>query len=242
MSRRPVNAPYSISSEFGVPDSRAKFGYHAGVDYAIPTGRDILAPIAGTVTDYRWGTYHGNVIQIFDGQFYHRLMHNSALIAPVGSKVSEGQVVAKSGATGQGITGPHVHWDISREKFPSSFASFISPAEWLAGKYNAPVVQPPSGGGKIMDTDAKVAAQYFTLRGNPGTAAERAGWVGKSYDEFNAKAKAEAVNRAQQIIDLTNKVKTLTAAGGVQKVTPTEVEALAKQAEALAATIRKSDD
>jgi hypothetical protein len=57
-------------------------------------------------------------------------------------------------------------------------------------------------GVRIMDTDAKVKAQYFTLRGSEGTAAERAGHLGKTYEEFNTIARPEAAARAKQLADL----------------------------------------
>lgn len=66
------------------------------------------------------------------------------------------------------------------------------------------------GGSQIMDTDAKVAAQYHTLRGNSGTAAERKGWIGRSYEEFNATAKPEVASREAHRLNLENAVKVLT--------------------------------
>lgn len=127
--RVPLNEPYTITNDFGVPDSRAAFGRHAGIDYGVATGRTVYAPMSGRVTDYVWGRYHGNTVQIFDGQNYHRLMHNSQLLVSPGQNVAEGTAIAKSGATGEGITGPHVHHDISPQKIPTSF-NFINPATY----------------------------------------------------------------------------------------------------------------
>jgi hypothetical protein len=143
--RRPVDNPYWISTEFGVPDSGALFGKHAGVDYAVEVGRSVHAPVSGTVTSYTYGPYHGNVVQIKgdDGR-YHRLMHNSRLLVSPGQRVSEGQEVAKSGATGLGVTGPHVHWDVATKQSPQSFGDFISPASVLFadGPHPAPTPAP----------------------------------------------------------------------------------------------------
>lgn len=199
MARRPVNSPYSITTEFGVPDSYAKFGKHSGVDYAVPLNRPIYAPTSGQLENVVSPT-GGNMVVIKANGLTHRLMHNNSFSRGNGW-VNEGDEVAKAGTTGLS-TGVHSHWDINKEgTYPTSFSSFVSPADWLAGTIT------PSGGGKIMDTDAKVAAQYVTLRGNPGTAAERAGWIGQSYEAFNAKAKAEAVARAKQITDLQTALK-----------------------------------
>lgn len=133
MSRRPVNTPYYISTEFGVPDSYSRFGRHAGVDYALATGRQVFAPASGQLTNIVSPT-GGNMVVIYDGQFYHRLMHNSSFSRGNGW-VNEGEEVAKSGTTGLS-TGPHVHWDINREgPNPTSFSSFVNPADWLNGAF-----------------------------------------------------------------------------------------------------------
>ncbi len=144
--RRPVDAPYTITTEFGVPDSAAKFGRHAGVDYAVPAGRKIYATVSGIVTDYIWGKYHGNVVQILDDSGrYHRLMHNSKLNVRVGDRVTEGQAVALCGSTGMGTTGSHCHWDISNVKYPTSFGNFLSPATLLfPARVQAPSTPSPA--------------------------------------------------------------------------------------------------
>lgn len=132
--RRPVNQPYTITTEFGQPDSYAAFGRHSGVDYAVPLNRPIYAPKAGTIVYAQLHPTGGNMVIIFDGQFYHRLMHNNVMNVSVGAKVSEGQQVSQAGTTGLS-TGVHCHWDIVKAQVPRSFADFISPADWLAGTY-----------------------------------------------------------------------------------------------------------
>lgn len=187
--RRPVNTPYTISTEFGQPDSYAKFGYHSGVDYAVPTGRQVLAPVSGQLTNVVSPT-GGNMVVIYDGRFYHRLMHNSSFSRANG-QVSEGEEVSKSGTTGLS-TGPHVHWDINTEgTYPSSFASFVNPADWLAGKYQVT----STGGNLVFQNDAEVQDAYKLLRGNPGTPEERKGWIGQSKQRFFQVALAEANSR-----------------------------------------------
>lgn len=61
--RRPVNSPFTITTEFGVLDSYAKFGRHSGVDYAVPLNRPIYASIGSTTKHskpYWW--QHGRYI------------------------------------------------------------------------------------------------------------------------------------------------------------------------------------
>lgn len=134
--RRPVNSPYTITTEFGVPDSYAKFGRHSGVDYAVPLNRPVYAPVSGQLTNVVSPT-GGNMVVIKDNQgFTHRLMHNNSFSRGNGA-VNEGDQVALAGTTGLS-TGVHSHWDINKEgTYPTSFSSFINPADWLAGKYQS---------------------------------------------------------------------------------------------------------
>lgn len=132
--RRPINAPYTITNTFGVPDQYAKFGYHAVIDYGLPTGRDVYAPNSGKVVYSQFHSTGGNMVVIYDGKYYHRLMHNSALKVFTNEQVSEGQLVAISGNTGLS-TGAHVHWDVNTQGiFPDRFSAFVDPAIVLKGE------------------------------------------------------------------------------------------------------------
>lgn len=142
MPRRPVNAPYTITTEFGVKDSYAKFGYHSGTDYGVPYGRPIYAPASGSLTNVVSPT-GGNMVVINDGQFIHRLMHNLAFSRTNGS-VQEGDQVATADSTGLS-TGNHCHWDINSEgTYPTSFAAFKDPFKWLQGGYKPVVIPNPT--------------------------------------------------------------------------------------------------
>lgn len=134
MARRPVNAPYTITTPFGVADTNALFGLHSGTDYAVPRNTSVYAPASGKVVYADTHPIRGEMVVIYDGSVYHRLMHNSSLKVDVGDQVTEGQVVALSGSTGLS-TGPHVHWDInSRGIDAKSFTDFVDPSEWLKTK------------------------------------------------------------------------------------------------------------
>lgn len=131
MARLPVNPPYTITTAFGVPDDNARFGKHSGIDYAVPLDRPIYAPTSGDLTNILSPT-GGKMVVIFDGTYYHRLMHNNSFSRAEG-KVSEGDIVAQAGTTGLS-TGVHCHWDVNDEAiYPKSFAPFIDPNVWLQG-------------------------------------------------------------------------------------------------------------
>lgn len=199
MSRRPVNAPYTITTEFGEPDGYALFGYHSGVDYAVPTGRPIYAPASGTLTNVVSPT-GGNMVVIYDGQFYHRLMHNSSFSRGNGP-VNEGDEVAKCGTTGLS-TGPHCHWDININGTTArSFSDFRSPADWLAGAFTQ---QKPQGGNEVFNNIDEVKEAYIQMRGTVGTDAEMRPWVGQSKQRWIQLSTAETNSLRQQLADVRN--------------------------------------
>lgn len=157
MARRPVDSPYTITTEFGEVDSYALFGRHSGVDYAVPLNRPVKAPTSGRVVSAAWSNTGGNMVVIYDGQFYHRLMHNNSFAVGTGQQVSEGQVVAYAGTTGLS-TGVHCHWDINiRGITANAFSDFRDPATWLAGGYN---VSTPQGGGTMVTDRAQLDRLY----------------------------------------------------------------------------------
>lgn len=169
--RRPLDQPYTISGEFGADyGSAAKFRYHSGVDYAIPIGRNLYAPKAGRIVLVTDTTYQGKYLTLFDGQFYHRLMHCSQIRFGVGQQVSEGELIANSGnsginaATGKQV-GAHLHWDICKVATPTSFQEFIAPADWLAGKYETAKPAP------LESWQRRVGAAGVYYRTMPNTSA-----------------------------------------------------------------------
>ena len=184
---------------------RISQGFHAAhqaVDIVNAFRSPIVAPITGTVTavgQMGSGTSDaGLVVQIgVTATEMHRLCHLDSYIVKVGQVVQQGQLVGYMGYTGytipSGIGGTHLHWVMWRNGVRVDGRKYVT-----------------NTGGQIMDTDAKVKAQYYTLRGSEGTASERRGWIGRSYEEFNATARPEVQGRTANITNLTNAVKTLT--------------------------------
>ena len=106
---KPVSG--TITSRFGV-SSNIRSSAHTGLDIAAPTGTTVTAAASGTVTFAGWKGSYGNMIVITHGngvQTYYG--HCSKLIASVGQEVSQGQVIAAVGSTGNS-TGPHLHLEI----------------------------------------------------------------------------------------------------------------------------------
>ena len=89
-------------------------GAHTGLDIAAPKGTSIKAAASGTVIHAGWKGSLGNLVIISHGngvQTYYG--HCSKLIAKVGQKVSQGQVIAKVGSTGNS-TGNHLHFEVRK--------------------------------------------------------------------------------------------------------------------------------
>lgn len=117
---------------FGGTDPNARFGRHAGDDSANGINTAVFAPASGTITPYTSGQYTGNVVEIFDGQYYPHVFHLSRQIVKPGDTVTEGQLIGYSGNTGLS-TGPHVHFGVSKKSVPNttSFNDYIDPMEYI---------------------------------------------------------------------------------------------------------------
>ncbi len=85
---------------------------HKGIDWATPTGTPVYASCGGTVVRAERSSSYGYVVYINhpDGR-QTRYAHNSQLLVSAGDTVKQGQVIAKSGNTGNS-TGPHVHFEL----------------------------------------------------------------------------------------------------------------------------------
>lgn len=103
-----------ITSRFGSNDS-VRDHSHSGLDIAAPYGTPIKAAASGTVT------YSGNAN---DGYGYYVIIshgngvstvyaHCSQLLVSKGQTVSQGQVIAKVGSTGNS-TGNHLHLEVRK--------------------------------------------------------------------------------------------------------------------------------
>ena len=106
---RPVSG--TITSRFGAVSS-IRVNKHTGLDIGAPTGTKIKACAGGTVTFSGYKGSYGYMIVINHGngvETYYA--HCSKLYAGVGQKVSQGEVVAAVGNTGNS-TGPHLHLEV----------------------------------------------------------------------------------------------------------------------------------
>lgn len=121
----PVAGP--ISSPFGWrvhPIYRSR-RFHAGIDFAVPTGTPVMAANTGTVIFAGWYGGYGNTVIINHGGGITTLYaHNSSVLVTPGQGVRRGQVVARSGSTGLS-TGPHVHFEVRVNGQPVNPAGYL---------------------------------------------------------------------------------------------------------------------
>lgn len=104
----------SITSEFGWR-THPIFGsqrFHSGLDIGGDYGMAIHAAASGVVIEAGWIGGYGNTIMIEHGSGIVTLYgHNESLAVSVGQQVSQGEVVAYCGSTGNS-TGPHCHFEV----------------------------------------------------------------------------------------------------------------------------------
>ncbi|MGW1864900.1 transglycosylase family protein [Streptomyces mauvecolor] len=103
-------------------------GYHTGVDFPVATGTSVKAVTSGTVVEAGWGGSYGYQVVIHhpDGR-YSQYAHLSAVNVKAGQKVSTGQRIGRSGATGN-ATGPHLHFEI---RTGPAYGSDVDPLAYL---------------------------------------------------------------------------------------------------------------
>ena len=116
---------YVLTSGFGRRWGRL----HAGEDFAIPTGTDLVSMSTGTVVFAGQESGYGTIVKIryWDGTVSD-YAHMSRFAVTAGEAVEPGEVVGQSGNTGES-TGPHLHLEIH----PNGAAA-IDPLPWLTDR------------------------------------------------------------------------------------------------------------
>ncbi|HWQ77734.1 MAG TPA: peptidoglycan DD-metalloendopeptidase family protein [Anaerovoracaceae bacterium] len=123
----PSDSSWRVTSEFGYrnhPILRVN-KLHTGMDIGAASGTNVLAANGGTVIKAEWNNSYGNVVMIDHGEKIVTLYaHNSKLLVKNGDVVSQGQVIALVGATGD-ATGPHIHFEVRVD------GQYKNPRDWL---------------------------------------------------------------------------------------------------------------
>ncbi len=102
----------AITSNFGGRNLWGSYDFHLGLDIACRSGTAIKAADGGTVIKSGWSGSYGKLVAIrHDNGYVTYYAHNSELLVSVGQKVYQGQIIARSGATGN-VSGPHCHFEV----------------------------------------------------------------------------------------------------------------------------------
>lgn len=90
------------------------WGFHSGVDIAANYGSEIRTADAGTVVYAGWVPVGGLSVRVLHANGLESgYYHTGALFVTTGQQVARGQVIASVGMTGV-TTGPHLHWELTR--------------------------------------------------------------------------------------------------------------------------------
>jgi murein DD-endopeptidase MepM/ murein hydrolase activator NlpD len=130
--RLPTRLPIAgaeLTSGFGnrVDPFAHTHAFHAGLDFAAPTGTPIAAAAGGIVAFAGFKRDYGWVVEIDHGNgLATRYAHASELLVRPGQVVIPGDRIAVVGSTGRS-TGPHLHFEVLRA------GDHVDPRRYLAG-------------------------------------------------------------------------------------------------------------
>lgn len=148
----PINvSDYTMSSGYGyrVDPVYGTSAFHAGLDFAAPTGTSVYATADGVVAEAERTGGYGNKIDIDHGYNYvTRYAHLSRIDVMPGQSVKRGDKIGEVGSTGKS-TGPHLHYEVRFKDEPQNPVNYyfidVSPEE-----YNA-MVTLAENAGHVMD-------------------------------------------------------------------------------------------
>lgn len=107
----PLEGNPRISSNYGPRNLYGSF--HYGTDFAVPTGTPVQSVVSGTVIAAYTQSGGGNCIYLLgDDGYLYEYAHLSSFSCKQGDRIEAGQMIAKSGATGQYVTGAHLHFGV----------------------------------------------------------------------------------------------------------------------------------
>ncbi|MFW6281765.1 MAG: peptidoglycan DD-metalloendopeptidase family protein [bacterium] len=111
-----------ITSKYGPRWGRM----HEGIDFAAPMGSPIRAVSSGRVVFSGWVDGYGKVVIIEHQKGLRTLYaHNSKLLVREGEMVGKGEVICRSGNTGNS-TGPHLHFEVQVNGRPENPLNYLN--------------------------------------------------------------------------------------------------------------------
>jgi len=121
----------TLTQVYGRPNSGYSAGHHTGIDYGVSMGTPVYAAAAGRVVRVTSGGSYGQRIEIeHNGKVWTLYAHLSASSVRVGDTVSAGQIIGKSGNSGNS-TGPHLHFEVRQGQ--NRYGNTVNPMKFLDG-------------------------------------------------------------------------------------------------------------
>jgi murein DD-endopeptidase MepM/ murein hydrolase activator NlpD len=157
--KSPLKFEPRITSRFSSSRKHPVLGYsraHNGVDYGAPSGAPVVSVAPGVVTFAGWTSGGGRTVKVRHTNGYEaEYLHLSAITTRAGSRIGQGDLVGRVGATGL-ATGPHLHYGLKKN-----------------GRYVNPVVEhrnmPPGDpvAPALIDAFTTDRDRFFTLLFSP---------------------------------------------------------------------------
>lgn len=155
--------------------------WHAGTDYAAPSGTPVMAVAAGRVVTAEYMKGLGNFILLehqFDSQMIqtgYAHLRDGGILVEVGQEVTAGQLIGEVGSTG-GSSGPHLHLEIRPDG--ATGGGTLDSVEWLAANGALSVTEATEGSSSAVGAPCVPA----TASGAGGELVElAAAQIGKPY-------------------------------------------------------------
>lgn len=120
----------TVTSPFGTKGSQWAFGTHMGVDLRAAVGTLLYAPEDGVINERYVGTEDIKVLGLA-GTKWHRFLHLDFFDVPLNVKVKQGQIIGRTGNTGQ--VAAHLHWDVRKPNtvWSASFSNYFDPMQLI---------------------------------------------------------------------------------------------------------------
>jgi hypothetical protein len=130
----------AITAHFGQKGGLWGSQGHHGIDYGVSEGTPVVAAADGTVS-YNDSGALGNVVRVSHAEnFATQYAHLSRKVAPAGSTVKQGDIIAYSGNTGTQTSGAHLHFELWQG------GARINPAPYLGIGFTASALQASTWG------------------------------------------------------------------------------------------------
>jgi len=158
--RLPLDNNPKVKTEYMVPNT-GSMGRHLGLDWAAAVGTKVFCPGNGFVSDVSTGAAGGKTVAVDIGNYTWRFLHLNEQLVRKGQLVLEGEVLGKTGKTGQ-VTGPHLHCDARKKgtTWNASLSNYSDPRTIVAEAN-----KPKPSGKRLYFSPVGQTATFFKVKG-----------------------------------------------------------------------------